>query len=936
MKKIVAVLLVAISLLFSINFAFADSVPLSSTQWVLPSNGFGGGSRANPVDTVLPYSDMASLLSSVNSGLKSGAYSGFTGKARISYTGSFYFITLVSDGDTYWLCNGSGGRYRTEPENITTDSTTTTPSTNAPTTTPSTTEAGNGANGTYIPTHSAASNDTGLLRQIAQYTHEIWFWADLINDNLRDVRRYLFMVYSNVGRFVDGMNNITKGIYRQIDLLSGYLPRLDDIYNRLFQIQSAAWASVDVENRLLYSLEDLASNISGVIVDGAVKVTSSPDPAVAEAITGIQSTLTSVISNGKVLVNNSDVVSAIQSIPAFDDTDLLDRVGTIVEQIDTLSRKIDLNYFPNMYGKVTSIADTLGNTNKHLITANRKTTEIVDMLTAAVDEDTGKLLVADTAVTSAIADLTDSLTVPTGKCAHDWQLTSTGQPGTPAVTNVRLPAEYQEVEYLENTSEGAYINTGAVPSLSGTKFHIKYQMLSGSYLFGCGQIPRLACFMNANAIQVYLGNTGLSGIVGYTKTGLYSNIVDLAGFLTGAETGRYVDVTVDGVTSRVTPPDGAISGSFSDSLPFYLFAWRYGDTLRSGTGRIWGFSMEINGNLIRDMVPCYRKSDNAPGFYDLVSGSFSTNAGTGSFVTGADVPVTIITPEAPTTYDTYTCSICGETYVDYDSTGAPEVTGVAIPFTRWFHGKFQEYEASLLSAIDAIPAYDDAAVIAAIQSIPAPTDYTSQLTAVTGRMDDILAQLQSTSGSATCEHTYSQHMEQEATCILPGLMISTCSKCGDSSSEIVDPLGHDWQCTSHVEAVTDPDTGEETSSAYDIYTCSRCGDTYEDHTGTGAPDEDYSNTTISQLVVKVFSKLGTFAGKLLGSVVHLFDKAVNAVDDLASKFNDYVEQIKGFGENYPIWLSGFWGIIPAELQVALTFAVICMALGVVGKKLSFS
>lgn len=294
MKKIVAVLLVAISLLFSINFAFADSVPLSSTQWVLPSNGFGGGSRANPVDTVLSYSDMASLLTSVNSGLKSGAYSGFTGKARISYTGSFYFITLVLDGDTYWLCNGSGGRYRTEPENITTDSTTTTPSTNAPTTTPSTTDAGNGANGTYIPTHSSASNDTGLLRQIAQYTHEIWFWADLINDNLRDVRRYLFMVYSNVGRFVDGMNNITKGIYRQIDLLSGYLPRLDDIYNRLFQIQSAAWASVDVENRLLYSLEGLASNISGVIVDGAVKVTSSPDPVVVEAITGIQNTLTTI------------------------------------------------------------------------------------------------------------------------------------------------------------------------------------------------------------------------------------------------------------------------------------------------------------------------------------------------------------------------------------------------------------------------------------------------------------------------------------------------------------------------------------------------------------------------------------------------------------------------------------------------------------------
>ena len=164
--------------------------------------------------------------------------------------------------------------------------------------------------------------------------------------------------------------------------------------------------------------------------------------------------------------------------------------------------------------------------------------------------------------------------------------------------------------------------------------------------------------------------------------------------------------------------------------------------------------METGGNLVRDMVPCYRKADNVPGFYDLVSGSFSTNAGTGSFVTGADVPVTIVTPEIPTTYDTYTCSICGEKYVDYDSTGAPEVTGVTIPFTRWFHGKFQEYEASLLSAIDAIPAYDDTAVIAAIQSIPAPTDYTSQLTAVAEKLDALLAKSNETVVNVINDNTY--------------------------------------------------------------------------------------------------------------------------------------------------------------------------------------
>ena len=791
MKKIVAVLLVAISLLFSINFAFADSVPLSSTQWVLPSNGFGGGSRANPVDTVLPYSDMASLLSSVNSGLKSGAYSGFTGKARISYTGSFYFITLVLDGDTYWLCNGSGGRYRTEPENITTDSTTTTPSTNAPTTTPSTTDAGNGANGTYIPTHSAASNDTGLLRQIAQYTHEIWFWADLINDNLRDVRRYLFMVYSNVGRFVDGMNNITKGIYRQIDLLSGYLPRLDDIYNRLFQIQSAAWASVDVENRLLYSLEGLASNISGVIVDGAVKVTSSPDPAVAEAITGIQNTLTSVISNGKVLVDNSDVVSAVQSIPAFDDTDIITAINNIptyddsnlISAVTTISNQIteqfgeyeSTYFFPNFSSSGQSVVN------------NKIVSGVLPSAFTSINPGTRKLLYSPS---GTLTLLKSSLYAGGGTCSH-----VTGSP------------------YFDSTYGVGYC----------LQFEFRFSSSQSTNRHETVQFPQVS-------------------------------FTDYSG-------------------KSLTLP--AHSGSvLVRSYSRYAYVYRYFFPRWDASGNWLGWSGQNDT-------------------FQFSSSSYEPSK-----------RVYLTPPESGTYY----------IYCNSD-------TAIPVVYASRFTGFLQSQTDRVVNAVG---------------SIPAPTDYTSQLTAVTGRMDDILAQLQSTSGSATCEHTYSQHMEQEATCILPGLMISTCSKCGDSSSEIVDPLGHDWQCTSHVDAVTDPDTGEETSSAYDIYTCSRCGDAYEDHTGTGAPDEDYSNTTISQLVVKVFSKLGTFAGKLLGSVVHLFDKAVNAVDDLASKFNDYVEQIKGFGENYPIWLSGFWGIIPAELQVALTFAVICMALGVVGKKLFFS
>ena len=41
-----------------------------------------------------------------------------------------------------------------------------------------------------------------------------------------------------------------------------------------------------------------------------------------------------------------------------------------------------------------------------------------------------------------------------------------------------------------------------------------------------------------------------------------------------------------------------------------------------------------NGNLIRDFVPCVRKSDNEPGLYDRVNNVFYTNAGSGTFLKG--------------------------------------------------------------------------------------------------------------------------------------------------------------------------------------------------------------------------------------------------------------------------------------------------------------
>ena len=54
--------------------------------------------------------------------------------------------------------------------------------------------------------------------------------------------------------------------------------------------------------------------------------------------------------------------------------------------------------------------------------------------------------------------------------------------------------------------------------------------------------------------------------------------------------------------------------------------------------RIFSFkAWDANGTLIREMYPCYRKSDNALGFYDIVTQTFYTGTGTGSFIAGNNV-----------------------------------------------------------------------------------------------------------------------------------------------------------------------------------------------------------------------------------------------------------------------------------------------------------
>lgn len=215
----------------------------------------------------------------------------------------------------------------------------------------------------------------------------------------------------------------------------------------------------------------------------------------------------------------------------------------------------------------------------------------------------------------------------------------------------------------------------------------------------------------------------------------------------------------------------------------------------------------------------------------------------------------------------------------------------------------------------------------------------SDLTPVVMRLDTIIENLNATVGVAGCNHTYRDELDQEPTCILPGLMNHICSQCGSCYSEIVPSLGHDWQYKGYVNEELNMD-GEIVKEAHHLFECSRCGEIFYDHDNAGDPETvpaapAKESDSLSSIIARLFEKLGNVAGELLSGIIKLLDKLLTGFDDVVTGFNEKAEQIATVGGDYPQWLSGVWGIIPADLQLVLTFCVIAMCVAVIGKKIFF-
>ena len=198
---------------------------------------------------------------------------------------------------------------------------------------------------------------------------------------------------------------------------------------------------------------------------------------------------------------------------------------------------------------------------------------------------------------------------------------------------VRLPIEYQEVEYLESTGT-QHINTEhlvqsekirIVASINATPSYGEQDLIgnqdsaTGRFILG---FYRYYVFLFARDSQGTEQN-----VTSETFPNEASNFVIDAVYDLQNET---KSLSVNGETYS-----GSHTRSIISTAKLKLF--QNGQNSNKFVGKTRYLKIYEDDNLLFDFIPCYRKSDSEPGMYDTVSGTFFTNAGTGTFLVGNDV-----------------------------------------------------------------------------------------------------------------------------------------------------------------------------------------------------------------------------------------------------------------------------------------------------------
>lgn len=187
-----------------------------------------------------------------------------------------------------------------------------------------------------------------------------------------------------------------------------------------------------------------------------------------------------------------------------------------------------------------------------------------------------------------------------------------------------LPTEYTQLDYIQSSGT-QYIDTGVNPTATlSAELTIQLNTAAGDQkLFG--SFAGISAGINLGAIS------------GYWRVGngqWYSSLVSTT---TNITTIKVADINnnynwyANGELIYENLPSIALNSSI------FLMGIRYNGAYFSASAlKLFSCKIWDNNVLVRDFIPAKRNSDSVLGLYDLVSETFFTNAGSGTFIIGTE------------------------------------------------------------------------------------------------------------------------------------------------------------------------------------------------------------------------------------------------------------------------------------------------------------
>ena len=234
-----------------------------------------------------------------------------------------------------------------------------------------------------------------------------------------------------------------------------------------------------------------------------------------------------------------------------------------------------------------------------------------------------------------------------------------------------LPSGYTQLEYIKSSGT-QYIDTGFKPN-QNTKIVVSVAFLGSAGQNVLGSRNSSSDATNRFGIITFGSSSKIGSFFGSTATQSISLDSSIHNY-----TLSKAGLSVDGASYG-----GAYTASFSCTYPITLFAWNNGSNgIVKNSSKIVDCKIFSGEVLVRNFIPC-KNSSGVIGLYDVIENQFYQNAGTGSFMAGAEVKGSHKTLIDGTWYDLKAgkCLVGGTAYSVKKGRVLVNSTGYDIPFS---------------------------------------------------------------------------------------------------------------------------------------------------------------------------------------------------------------------------------------------------------------